>query len=181
MLWLDAIEGRYIEEVGAMNICFAYRDGSIATPALSGSILAGITRDSVLTLAPSLGYPVREDRLDIDSVVVDSSEESSGSSSPSVPSGSVPAVETSAAGMASGDYGIDDLAFAARSGQRSPLRFSIAFVFHLQAFSVKISYAETNQTIRQPALVSEFKPPFHVLAFLGNQGKNADVRLVYSR
>lgn len=69
VLWLDAIEGRYIEEVGAMNICFAYRDGSIATPALSGSILAGITRDSVLALAPTLGYPVREERLDIEVVL----------------------------------------------------------------------------------------------------------------
>ncbi len=69
VLWLDAIEGRYIEEVGAMNICFAYRDGSIATPALSGSILAGVTRDSILKLAPTLGYAVREERLDIEEVL----------------------------------------------------------------------------------------------------------------
>ncbi len=69
VLWLDAIEGRYVEEVGAMNICFVYRDGSIATPALSGSILAGITRDSVLTLAPALGHEVREERLDIHEVL----------------------------------------------------------------------------------------------------------------
>ena len=71
VLWLDAIEGRYVEEVGAMNICFAYSDGSIATPALSGSILAGITRDSVLRLAPDLGHPVREDRLDVEQVLSD--------------------------------------------------------------------------------------------------------------
>lgn len=69
VLWLDAIEGRYIEEVGAMNICFVYKDGSIATPALSGSILAGITRDSVVQLAPTLGHPVREERLDIQEVL----------------------------------------------------------------------------------------------------------------
>ncbi len=71
VLWLDAIEGRYIEEVGAMNICFAYRDGSIATPELSGSILEGVTRDSVLQLAPTLGYPVYERRLDIEDVLAD--------------------------------------------------------------------------------------------------------------
>ncbi|RLA49262.1 MAG: branched chain amino acid aminotransferase [Gammaproteobacteria bacterium] len=69
VLWLDAIEGRFVEEVGAMNICFVYKDGTIVTPALSGSILAGITRDSVLQLAPTLGYPVKEDRLDIDTVL----------------------------------------------------------------------------------------------------------------
>lgn len=69
VLWLDAIEGRFIEEVGAMNICFVYKDGSIATPALSGSILAGITRDSILQLAPALGHEVREERLDINEVL----------------------------------------------------------------------------------------------------------------
>ena len=71
VLWLDAIEGRYIEEVGAMNICFVYRDNSIVTPKLTGSILRGITRDSVLKLAPALGYQVKEERLDIHAVVND--------------------------------------------------------------------------------------------------------------
>jgi branched-chain amino acid aminotransferase len=71
VLWLDAIEGRFVEEVGAMNICFVYQDGTIATPTLSGSILAGITRDSVLKLAPSLGYPVKEARLDIHEILAD--------------------------------------------------------------------------------------------------------------
>lgn len=70
VLWLDAIEGRYVEEVGAMNICFVRKDGSISTPALSGSILGGITRDSILQLAPKLGYPVTEERLDIDEVLL---------------------------------------------------------------------------------------------------------------
>lgn len=69
VLWLDAIEGRYVEEVGAMNICFVRRDGTILTPALSGSILAGITRDSVMMLAPTLGHPVVEAQLDIEEVV----------------------------------------------------------------------------------------------------------------
>ena len=71
VLWLDAIEGRYIEEVGAMNICFVRRDGSLVTPALTGSILSGITRDSLLRLAPTLGHPISEERLEIDQVLAD--------------------------------------------------------------------------------------------------------------
>lgn len=69
VLWLDAIEGRYIEEVGAMNICFVYEGKYIVTPELTGSILPGITRDSILTLAPTLGYPVKEARMDINEVL----------------------------------------------------------------------------------------------------------------
>jgi branched-chain amino acid aminotransferase len=69
VLWLDAVERRYIEEVGAMNIAFVYDGTHIATPALSGSILPGITRDSVLKLAPDLGYTVSEDRLDVEEVL----------------------------------------------------------------------------------------------------------------
>jgi len=65
VLWLDAVEGRYVEEVGAMNICFVYEGKRILTPSLSGSILAGITRDSILKLAPTLGYEVFEKRLDV--------------------------------------------------------------------------------------------------------------------
>ena len=71
VLWLDAVEGRYVEEVGAMNVCFVRKDGTIVTPALSGSILGGITRDSLLALAPALGYPVREEVLDIEVVLDD--------------------------------------------------------------------------------------------------------------
>ncbi len=71
VLWLDAIEGRYVEEVGAMNICFVYAGETIVTPTLGGSILPGITRDSVLQLAPVLGYRVREERLDIHSLLAD--------------------------------------------------------------------------------------------------------------
>jgi branched-chain amino acid aminotransferase len=71
VLWLDAIERRHVEEAGAMNVAFVRRDGEIVTPALSGSILAGITRDSLLQLAPDLGFPVREARLDIDEVIAD--------------------------------------------------------------------------------------------------------------
>jgi branched-chain amino acid aminotransferase len=71
VLWLDAIEGRYVEEVGAMNICFVYEGKKIITPSLSGSILPGITRDSLLTLAPTLGYEVGEERLDINDILAD--------------------------------------------------------------------------------------------------------------
>ncbi|MEP5766360.1 MAG: branched-chain amino acid aminotransferase [Halieaceae bacterium] len=71
VLWLDAIEGRYVEEVGAMNICFVYEGGLIRTPELSGSILPGITRDSLLKLAPKLGYEIEEARLDIHEVLAD--------------------------------------------------------------------------------------------------------------
>lgn len=68
VLWLDAVERRFVEEVGAMNIAFVYEGKHISTPALSGSILPGITRDSVIRLAPDLGYTVSEDRIDIGQV-----------------------------------------------------------------------------------------------------------------
>ena len=71
VLWLDAISGRNIEEVGAMNICFVYEGKHIVTPELSGSILPGITRDSVLKLAPVLGYEIAEQCLDIEEILAD--------------------------------------------------------------------------------------------------------------
>ena len=54
-----------------MNIAFVYDGAHIATPALSGSILPGITRDSVLRLAPDLGYTVSEERIDADQALAD--------------------------------------------------------------------------------------------------------------
>jgi branched-chain amino acid aminotransferase len=71
VLWLDAVEGRYIEEVGAMNICFVYDNKQIVTPKLSGSILPGITRKSVLHMAPDLGYEASEETLDVDDMIAD--------------------------------------------------------------------------------------------------------------
>lgn len=65
VLWLDAIHGRYVEEVGAMNICFVYEDRKIVTPPLRGTILPGVTRDSLLRLAPDLGYEVAEEMIDV--------------------------------------------------------------------------------------------------------------------
>jgi branched-chain amino acid aminotransferase len=71
VLWLDAIEGRYIEEVGAMNICFVYDGDHIVTPPLTGSILPGITRDSVITLGRDLGYEVSEQLIDVNEMLAD--------------------------------------------------------------------------------------------------------------
>lgn len=71
VLWLDAVERRYVEEVGAMNIAFVYDGKHISTPVLSGSILEGITRDSILKLAPTLGYTVSEDKIDLNDALRD--------------------------------------------------------------------------------------------------------------
>jgi branched-chain amino acid aminotransferase len=68
VLWLDGVELKYIEEVGSMNIFFVIND-EIITPALSGSILSGITRDSVIQLAQMWGHPVSQRRISIDEVV----------------------------------------------------------------------------------------------------------------
>jgi len=71
VLWLDGVERRYIEEVGAMNMMFVYSDNRLVTPALNGSILPGITRDSVLTLARGMGMEVIERPISIDEVLAD--------------------------------------------------------------------------------------------------------------
>jgi branched-chain amino acid aminotransferase len=62
VLFLDAVERRYIEELGGMNIMFVMSDDSIITPPLDGSILPGITRDSLITLMGEAGFRVREER-----------------------------------------------------------------------------------------------------------------------
>ncbi|NLY74372.1 MAG: branched-chain amino acid aminotransferase [Firmicutes bacterium] len=67
VLWLDAREKRFIEEVGAMNIFFVFGK-KLVTPDLSGSILPGITRKSVIELARSLGYTVEERPISIEEV-----------------------------------------------------------------------------------------------------------------
>lgn len=68
VLWLDAREKKYIEEVGSMNIFFVF-DRKLVTPILGGSILPGITRASVLELAKSLKYQVEERPISIDEVI----------------------------------------------------------------------------------------------------------------
>jgi len=68
VLWLDGVELKYVEEVGSMNIFFVI-DNELVTPSLSGSILSGITRDTVIRLARKWGMPVTERRLSIDELV----------------------------------------------------------------------------------------------------------------
>jgi len=68
VLWLDGVEHKYIEEVGAMNIFFLI-DDELITPMLSGSILPGVTRDSVITLAKQMDLKVTERKISIDEVV----------------------------------------------------------------------------------------------------------------
>ena len=68
VLWLDGVERRYIEEVGAMNIMFKI-DGHIVTPALTGSILPGITRKSIIELLAHEGTEVEERRISVDELV----------------------------------------------------------------------------------------------------------------
>ncbi len=67
VLWLDGVHQEYVEEVGSMNIFFVI-DGELVTPELNGSILPGITRKSLITLAADLGINVVEERIHIDDV-----------------------------------------------------------------------------------------------------------------
>ncbi|HSR84647.1 MAG TPA: branched-chain amino acid aminotransferase [Streptosporangiaceae bacterium] len=63
VVWLDAIEHQWVEEMGGMNLFFVRGSGSqarIMTPPLTGTLLPGVTRDSLLTLAPDLGIPAEE-------------------------------------------------------------------------------------------------------------------------
>ena len=65
VLWLDAIEKKYIEEGGGMNVMFKI-DGKVVTPALSGSVLAGITRKSLIEILKSWNVPVEERQISVD-------------------------------------------------------------------------------------------------------------------
>ncbi|WP_204076666.1 branched-chain amino acid aminotransferase [Planotetraspora phitsanulokensis] len=64
VVWLDALERRWVEEMGAMNLFFVYGE-RIVTPELTGSLLPGITRASLLTLARDLGYKAEEARVSL--------------------------------------------------------------------------------------------------------------------
>ncbi len=66
VVFLDATERRYVEELGGMNLFFVFDDGSMVTPPLDGTILPGITRDSLITMARAEGLVVREQRYSID-------------------------------------------------------------------------------------------------------------------
>lgn len=67
VLWLDAAQRRFVEEIGAMNVFFVI-DGKLITPPLGGSILPGVTRDTVLTLAADKGLAIEQRRIAIDEV-----------------------------------------------------------------------------------------------------------------
>lgn len=66
VLFLDAAEHKWVEELGGMNLFFVFADGTIRTPPLSGTILAGITRDSLLALAREEGLNVEEANYSLD-------------------------------------------------------------------------------------------------------------------
>jgi branched-chain amino acid aminotransferase len=67
VLWLDAAEHKYLEEVGTMNLMLAI-DGKVVTPPLEGSILEGVTRNSILTLLREWNIPVEERRVSVDEI-----------------------------------------------------------------------------------------------------------------
>jgi branched-chain amino acid aminotransferase len=69
VVWLDAVERRWVEEMGGMNLFIVrgHGDGTrIATPRLTGTLMPGVTRDSLLTLAAQEGLPVSEERISVD-------------------------------------------------------------------------------------------------------------------
>ena len=66
VVFLDAVERRWIEELGGMNIFFVFDDGSLQTPPLDGTILHGVTRDSLIKLARDMGRTVREEDYSIE-------------------------------------------------------------------------------------------------------------------
>lgn len=68
VLWLDGVERRYVEEVGSMNVFFKIGD-TVITPSLNGSVLAGVTRDSVIAMLRHWGVKVEERALPIDEVI----------------------------------------------------------------------------------------------------------------
>ncbi len=68
VLWLDAIEQKYIEEVGTMNIFIRFKD-EVATPQLNGSILRGVTRDSVIQILSEWGENIKERLISVDELV----------------------------------------------------------------------------------------------------------------
>jgi branched-chain amino acid aminotransferase len=67
-MWLDAQERRFVEECGVMNVFFVLGE-DVVTPSLTGTILPGITRDSVIILLRDLGYRVKEDRISVDELL----------------------------------------------------------------------------------------------------------------
>jgi len=69
VLWTDAFEHKYVQEIGTMNVVFIIGDKAITPDLEAGTILAGVTRDSVLTLLQEMGYTVEERPLSIDEIM----------------------------------------------------------------------------------------------------------------
>ncbi|HEY8510835.1 MAG TPA: branched-chain amino acid aminotransferase [Cyclobacteriaceae bacterium] len=67
VLWTDARNHEYIDEAGVMNVMFV-ADGKLITPSLSSAILDGVTRDSILQLAPTMGMPIEERRISVEEI-----------------------------------------------------------------------------------------------------------------
>ncbi|HYI08405.1 MAG TPA: branched-chain amino acid aminotransferase [Thermoanaerobaculia bacterium] len=97
VLFLDAARRHRVEELGGMNVFFV-RNGELMTPTLNGTILAGVTRDSLLAIGPSLGIPASETDIDIDEVIE------------GVQSGAI--TEAIACGTAATVVGISELVFS---------------------------------------------------------------------
>jgi branched-chain amino acid aminotransferase len=97
VLYLDALRRQRVEELGGMNVFFV-RNGELITPTLNGTILPGVTRDSLLILGHALGIPSLEQDIDIDDVVRE------------VKSGAI--TEAIACGTAATVVGISELVFA---------------------------------------------------------------------
>jgi branched-chain amino acid aminotransferase len=68
VMYLDAETSTYVEELGGMNLFFVYKDGSVVTPSLDGTILHGITRDSIVTLLKDSGHEVQERKITLEEV-----------------------------------------------------------------------------------------------------------------
>jgi branched-chain amino acid aminotransferase len=66
VLFLDPVHAKYLEELGGMNVFLVLKDGTLVTPELTGSILEGVTRESVIQLAKDRGHPVEERKVSID-------------------------------------------------------------------------------------------------------------------
>ena len=70
VMWLDAVEHRFVEECGVMNVFFVTGD-EVITPPLTGTILPGVTRDSVITLLGDMGWPVKQERISIEDLLTE--------------------------------------------------------------------------------------------------------------
>ena len=66
VVFLDAVEKRWVEELGGMNVYFVFDDGTLVTPPVSGTILEGVTRDAILTIAAEHGHATQQRPIDID-------------------------------------------------------------------------------------------------------------------